>query len=1181
MFRTAQSRTISISCGAAAFALSIAVLYGWKTGLPWFTLQPTTWSVMVVPTAVCFLLSGSALLSIALLQPRYQLHTKRILAFTILFIAAVRGIELVLNISLGLDATLRSLLHITYLAPGKMGAGSVISFILFSVGLILHERIQYSITELRFITAALFSIALVTVIDYGLKLEYLYEWIGTVHMALHTALGMMILSLGLWSLWSDAAASQFFRQKNETLAIQRRTTIMVIVATFTAGLIGFGIVRWCLEKVVHDNLNQLAADRRLFFNEVIQQRLQRAAVLQSPAIQRLPAILDTSQTPQASQARLNLERQMHEAFQPLSANGFTGLALEHNGEIHVPVGKFPLSPQMIAPLNAPHLNRAQLIWHQGHYLLRAWILISKYQGNTTYLITDQPIPLLTQLSTNKLAFGKNAVAVVCYDVHSASSCFPNQSEPHPFQIPKQFNAQVLPMTYALQQQSGIKVAQDYRGKRVIAAYGPIGTLGLGMVIKMELAEIYQPIKDQLHTMIPLIMGLIVVGLWWIKRSILPLMATVMESRQQLEASLKWRSAILESAAVSVISTNTVGTISSFNKAAQRMLGYTEVDMVNRQSLAILHDPNEVLTRAQELNSELDLNLEPNFEVFVAKARLGSVDEHEWTYIHKDGSRLSVSLAVTALRNLEGVILGFLCIAYDLTERKKVESLKNEFIATVSHELRTPLTSIRGSLGLLVAGAVGEIPSSAMTLLNIANTNCERLVRLINDFLDIEKMESGNMQFNMVIQPFMPVVEQSIQSMQAFAAQFEVAFALHADGPIGYVNIDADRISQVIVNLLSNAAKFTPAESCVDINVSQQNNHVRFSVRNYGKGIPEAYRGRIFGKFMQVNENKSRHHGGTGLGLNISKAIVEKHQGIIDFKSEVDQFTEFFFELPLAVTPLSEQAICVTDTSAAISTAPENTATIQKALPRILICEDNPDIAQLLSYMLADENFESDIAYNADAARHYCASTLYDAITLNINLPNDDGVFLMTWLRSEEKTRCVPIIIISIEAAEPSTQAIRENLLIKDWITNPIDKIRLRKSLHSALMLDSKTSSTLPVILHVEYDQDLVLVVSELLQSKCTLIHAPTLEIARKHLEHERVNAIILDIALPDGSGEELLTSLPPLNANTPVLIFSGLEVQYSSLNNVCAMLIKSRFSEEQLVTTICTVLNIPTEKPAV
>lgn len=392
---------------------------------------------------------------------------------------------------------------------------------------------------------------------------------------------------------------------------------------------------------------------------------------------------------------------------------------------------------------------------------------------------------------------------------------------------------------------------------------------------------------------------LLLSFWWLKYSIYPLITTLVESRSKLEDSLKWRSAILESASIAVISTNSQGTISSFNKAAQQMLGYDAIEVVNRQSLVIFHDADELKSYAAELSNEMGNHLTSDFDALSLKPRLGVTSEQEWTYIHKNGNRIPISLAITVLRNYDGLILGFLCVAYDLTERKKMESLKNEFIATVSHELRTPLTSIRGALSLLVSGAIDNIPANATKLLVIANKNCDRLVRLINDFLDLEKIETGNMQFNFSAQSLLPIIEQSIQSMQSFASQFNVVFELILENDVGNVNVDADRISQVIVNLLSNAAKFSDAGRKVDILLSQKDNRVCFSVKNYGKGIPAEYNEKIFSKFVQVSEN-NKQRDGTGLGLSISKIIIEKHYGRIDFKSEKYGYTEFFFDLPVVV-----------------------------------------------------------------------------------------------------------------------------------------------------------------------------------------------------------------------------------------------------------------------------------------
>ncbi|MGH6638871.1 MAG: ATP-binding protein [Polaromonas sp.] len=371
---------------------------------------------------------------------------------------------------------------------------------------------------------------------------------------------------------------------------------------------------------------------------------------------------------------------------------------------------------------------------------------------------------------------------------------------------------------------------------------------------------------------------------------------------QLSESTELQQAILNSANFSIISTDVNGMIRLFNNGAHRMLGYLSDEIVARHTPGLLHDETEMAARAQQLSHELGTPIKPGFEVLVARARGGLADEQEWTYIRKDGSRFPVMLSVTALWEEQLALTGFLCIAYDLTERKKVENMKNEFISTVSHELRTPLTSIRGALGLLSAGTVGAIPAAAKNLLDIANNNCERLVRMINDILDIEKIESGNMRFNAVTQRILPLAKQAIGATQAYAAQFQVKFELQPDAEDAYVAVDADRITQVIVNLLSNAAKYSPPGASVEVQLVRQSGFLRLSVTDHGEGIDDHFRASIFQKFSQADSSDTRKKGGSGLGLSISKAIIEMHQGRIDFRSERGVNTEFFFELPLAAIP---------------------------------------------------------------------------------------------------------------------------------------------------------------------------------------------------------------------------------------------------------------------------------------
>lgn len=233
-----------------------------------------------------------------------------------------------------------------------------------------------------------------------------------------------------------------------------------------------------------------------------------------------------------------------------------------------------------------------------------------------------------------------------------------------------------------------------------------------------------------------------------------------------------------------------------------------------------------------------------------------------------------------------------------TDLQRLSRLKDEFVATVSHELRTPLTSIRGSLSLLAEGAGGALPELAQKLVGIAGNSCERLVRMINDLLDIERIESGQMEFILQPEPLNAILEQALTSMHGYAAQYEVALQLQPQPPGLRVRVDRDRIIQVLINLLSNAIKFSPPGSVVTITSSVGARHVRLSVIDRGTGLPDDFRDRIFQKFAQAAPGDARRRG-TGLGLSISKRIIEEHGGHIDYESVYGQGATFHVELPLA------------------------------------------------------------------------------------------------------------------------------------------------------------------------------------------------------------------------------------------------------------------------------------------
>jgi hypothetical protein len=265
----------------------------------------------------------------------------------------------------------------------------------------------------------------------------------------------------------------------------------------------------------------------------------------------------------------------------------------------------------------------------------------------------------------------------------------------------------------------------------------------------------------------------------------------------------------------------------------------------------------------------------------------------------DGSARWLSATKAPIRGPDGEIVGLVEIARDITESKRQEQLKNEFVATVSHELRTPLTSIMGSIGFLVGTGAGSLPKTTMRMLEIALDNCRRLVDIVNDILDIEKIESRQVPYDRRPVDALALVEDVIRANRESAQQHSVGVELDPASTRGVVVADPDRLTQVLTNLLSNALKFSPRGSAVILSVEAADDMVCIKVRDHGPGIPPDYKDRIFEKFVQVDATDRRQRGGTGLGLSIAKQIVSQLDGELSFESARGGGTIFKVELHAA------------------------------------------------------------------------------------------------------------------------------------------------------------------------------------------------------------------------------------------------------------------------------------------
>ncbi|MBO1073522.1 response regulator [Roseomonas marmotae] len=526
-------------------------------------------------------------------------------------------------------------------------------------------------------------------------------------------------------------------------------------------------------------------------------------------------------------------------------------------------------------------------------------------------------------------------------------------------------------------------------------------------------------------------------------------------------------------------------------------------------------------------------------------------------LRPDGSSFPAEISVGQYEDGDGT--ASVCVLRDVTERRRLEQLKSEFVSTVSHELRTPLTSIRASLGLVVGGVAGEVPEEVRELLEIAHNNSERLVLLVNDILDMEKIESGRLEFRRDRQSARRLLEQAVEANRAYGGQFGVTLGLEAAEDAA-VFADAARIQQVLANLLSNAAKFSPKGGAVDVALTADAGNVTFSVRDHGKGIPQEFRSRIFQRFAQADSSDVRQKGGTGLGLSISKAIIEHHGGSIGFEDAEGGGTRFWFTLPRLADPLAR--------------LPQSEVpALGQARRRALVVEDNADVALLLTRLLGQQGWDSEVARSADEAFESLDRTHFDALTLDLMLPGEDGLSLFRRLRQRADGRALPVIVISA-VAEAGRAALNGDAVgVVDWLDKPIDQSRLRQALRQALHASDRPAR----ILHVEDDQDILRIVSAVMGDEAEMLAARSLAEARAVLARDDAFAlVIIDVGLPDGNGLDLLTELRQLPKPPPVLIFSASDYDAGTARHVTASLVKSRTENQELHETIRHLIeNLP------
>jgi PAS domain S-box-containing protein len=563
------------------------------------------------------------------------------------------------------------------------------------------------------------------------------------------------------------------------------------------------------------------------------------------------------------------------------------------------------------------------------------------------------------------------------------------------------------------------------------------------------------------------------------------------------------STALKSAVEGISQLDSLGHYTYVNQAYADMLGYEPEEMLGMTGLATVYPEDQ--------QKVVDA-----YQIMLVSGKA----ETEVRAIRRDGSTFDKQMVIVKATDPDPdqkyKDVAYYCFIKDISHRREVERLKDEFVSLVSHELRTPLTSIRGSLGLVANGVLQSKPEKAQRMVEIAVNNTDRLIRLINDILDIERIESGKVQMTKQICDVASLVTQSADVMRNMAEKSDIT--LHVTTVPAQIWADPDRIIQTLTNLLSNAIKFSEPKSTVWLSCEIPQfpipnsqfpiphsplpiphsplltPQILLKIKDQGRGIPADKLESIFERFQQVDASDSRSKGGTGLGLPICRSIVQHHDGEIWVESTLNEGATFYVALPL----LPEKEV----------EAPVN----KFNAPLILVCDDDPGVQTVLQGMLQQQGYRVICVASGQEALQEAQRQQPNVIFLNLMMPEMNGWETLAALKQESRTQDIPVIILS--GLMPDAREI-PNQQISNWIVKPPDEKLMFQALERVLSGQNQEVK----VLVVEDDLDLAQVLIAMFERYgVKTYHATTgrqaIEMSQRLIPH----LLVLDLALPEVSG---------------------------------------------------------------
>ncbi|MBW4564095.1 MAG: response regulator [Mojavia pulchra JT2-VF2] len=609
----------------------------------------------------------------------------------------------------------------------------------------------------------------------------------------------------------------------------------------------------------------------------------------------------------------------------------------------------------------------------------------------------------------------------------------------------------------------------------------------------------------------------------------------LDERQRIQEKLRISQArfarILDIADDAIISVDADQRITLFNQGAEKIFGYSAEEVIGQQ-LDLLLPLRFAQAHRQHV---VDFGKSPSLA-----RRMG--ERREIFGCRKNGIEFPAEASISKL-NIAGEIV-YTVILRDITEQKQIERMKDEFVSVVSHELRTPLTSIHGSLGMLTSGLLKAESEQGKRLLQIATDSTDRLVRLLNDILDIERIESGRVKMERKICNVAGLIKSAVNVIQPLADKAQVQLSTYSL-PI-QLWADPDRIVQTLTNLLSNAIKFSSAGDTVWLGVEKKDNEVLWTIKDNGRGIPTDKLDSIFERFQQVDSSDSRNHDGTGLGLAICKSIVQQHGGRIWVESVLGEGSSFYFTLPILKTIHSADLEASGTTDSTLKPQRLRVAQCQGQSPLVLVCDDDPNISNELQTVLEQGGYRVVTVATGKEAIALATTQRPDVIILDLLMPGMNGWETMAILKERADTRNIPIVICSVY--KPSTDS-QPSADFVDWVSKPVEENYLLQSLRQVVTNSSRRFR----ILIVEDDNDLAEVLITLFERhEIETFLAKTGREAIRLSQEVNPDLLILDLILPESDGFAVVDWLQQHNqlCSTPVVVYSAKDLDESECDRL-------------------------------